>query len=305
MTVVYLDKVFFINALIDYFLLLAAVKLGGVSIQRFRLAICSFFGGLYSIMVFLPPFSLLDHSVIRSLFGVLMAVFAFVGLPHLWRLVALFLLLSCTLGGLLLAVNIALGSNIVAAGYGDQPTMAILLGVTGIAYIFLQFFFRQGARHGGGELMEIVISVSGRQQRVLALHDTGNTLRDPVSGRPVLVVEQTALFPFWGQEIHSILQSAVPAEEKMVRLYQAGAGNSFTLLPFRSVGTASGLLLATRSEYIKIGNETYQKILVALSSVPLSDGGTYQALWGGEAKEAYHEALAKGSNLAHQTQKAG
>ena len=153
--------------------------------------------------------------------------------------------------------------------------------------------------------MEVTVAVDGRQQSVQALRDTGNTLRDPINARPVLVVEQSALLQLWDQEITAVLQQKIPPEEKMTLLYRYGAGSSFSLLPFRSVGVSSGLLLAVRSEYIKIGNCTYPKTLVALSTGPLGDGGCYQALWGGEMKGGQHESAANSVSMDHQTQQAG
>ncbi len=41
----------------------------------------------------------------------------------------------------------------------------------------------------GGELQELTLSRQGRSVTVLALRDTGNTLQDPVTGRPVVVIE--------------------------------------------------------------------------------------------------------------------
>lgn len=304
--VIYLDKVFFLNSVIDYFLLLTTARLCGASLHRLRLLTCSLFGGLYATIVFLPNFRLLAHPVFRLLFGVLMAAAAFVRIPRPWRLVALFLLLSCTLGGLMLALNLSIGyRSAISLPYARISTGVLLL-TTAATYALLHLVFRQGARHGGGELMEIVISIAGQQQRVLALHDTGNTLRDPVNARPVLVVEQAVLLPLWNDGIRGILQdSHTSPEEKMAQLYSCGAGTSFTLLPFRSIGISSGLLLAVCSDYIQIGKATFPKTLVALSSGPINDGGPYQALWGGEGKEEYNESLAKTPDLDHQTQQAG
>ena len=122
----------------------------------------------------------------------------------------------------------------------------------------------------------------------------------------MLVLEQNALRGIWHTPIEKILQSSIPPEEKMAQLYQEGVGTAFTLLPFRSVGVASGLLLAVRSDYIKVGKATYPRTLIALSEGPVSDGGTYQALWGGmERRKTADEACADHPNMDSQTQQAG
>lgn len=41
--------------------------------------------------------------------------------------------------------------------------------------------------------MKIRVAIGGKESSFTALHDTGNTLRNPVDGRPVLVMEQAAV----------------------------------------------------------------------------------------------------------------
>ena len=157
--------------------------------------------------------------------------------------------------------------------------------------------------------MKITISVCGRKQTVTALHDTGNTLRDPVSGRPALVLERNAAEELWPPEVAEVLASPLPPEEKMARLHRQGAAVTFSLLPFRSVGTPAGLLLAARSDYIEINGRRYPRTPVALSEHPVSDGGGYHALWGdpeGEEVSARAErAVSAASDAAAETQQAG
>ena len=153
--------------------------------------------------------------------------------------------------------------------------------------------------------MVIIISVGGCTREIHALYDTGNTLRDPVGGNPVLVLEQQELKELLPAEIWKILNANMQPEEKMAQLYRLGSEYLFTLLPFRSVGVPSGLLLAVWSDYIKIGNHQYKKTLIALSPGPVGDGGGYQALWGAEDGGERHEMAEDASHMAEKTYPAG
>ena len=145
--------------------------------------------------------------------------------------------------------------------------------------------------------MDVTVSLQGRRLRLRALHDTGNTLRDPVSGQPVLVLEQGALGELWQPQAAEIIAMDLPPEEKMARLHRLDGGCRWSLLPFCAVGTAAGLLLAVRSDYVKVGGITYPRVLLALTPGPVSDGGGYQALWGGR-KERRHGTAAEASAVA-------
>ena len=52
--VVYLDRVFLLNLLVDYLLLLAAAQLSGRMLRRLRLLLCAAGGGIYAALTFLP-----------------------------------------------------------------------------------------------------------------------------------------------------------------------------------------------------------------------------------------------------------
>lgn len=89
--------------------------------------------------------------------------------------------------------------------------------------------------------MKIRVAIGGKESSFTALHDTGNTLRNPVDGRPVLVMEQAAVMDLLPAADAAILREKPTPEIAMARLYAAGSRLHFTLLPFRSVGTKSGL----------------------------------------------------------------
>ena len=107
-----------------------------------------------------------------------------------------------------------------------------------------------------------------------ALVDTGNTLTDPATGRPVMVAEGEKLSPLLPENLGpDALHDPIGALE---RLSRSGEGRRFRLLPYQAVGVECGMLL----DRAQVGAEDYGGILVALSPTRLSDGGGYSALVG-------------------------
>ena len=308
MTVVYIDQVFALNLLLDYLLLIATARLAGTPLQRKRLLLCATLGGAYAAIVFLPGCSLLGHPLLRLCTGLVIALLAYWPLQHRVRMTALFFLISGALGGIVLALGLSIGyrGNILCALYDGRFSWPLLVGTTLGLDLLLHLLFRQGARHGEGELMRIQISVNGKEQQIIALHDTGNTLRDPVNGQPVLVMEENCLQDLWDAETEEIMRRTSSAEETIASLHRCGRGLGFTLLPFHSVGVSSGILLAVRSDYIRVGRANYPRAWIALTKNAVSDGGAYHALWGGTKKgEEYASISAEAVSLDHPTQQAG
>ena len=153
--------------------------------------------------------------------------------------------------------------------------------------------------------MDATISIGGQSRAVRVQHDTGNTLRSPVTGQPVLVLEQTSLGGLLPPEVERIVTRRAPPEERMAQLHATDLGRRFSLLPFCSIGAPEGLLLAVCSDSVQIGGTTYPRTLVALSPGPVSDGGGYQALWGGTEGRKHEKAVQAAAGVAAQSAQAG
>ncbi|MBR5572480.1 MAG: sigma-E processing peptidase SpoIIGA [Oscillospiraceae bacterium] len=284
MTVVYIDRVFVLNALVDYLLLLTTASMAGVPLRRLRFMLLSLLGGVYAVSTF--PVPELARPVVRVVFGATIGMLAFCRERRPWRITALFFLVSGALAGLMLALGLAVGSptGIMQRIYYADMSWGVLSGSSALFYGLLHLLFRQGARYGGGDTVDITISIKGRHCRVRALRDSGNTLRDPVRGQPVLVVETAAITPLLEEKISQILRSNSSVEVKMAQISEKCL--DFTLLSYQCIGEHTGLLLAVRSDYLQIGKHTIPRALVALSDMPIGNG--CHALWGGreEAGEA-------------------
>ena len=292
MAVVYVDRVFMLNAIVDYLLFLTTAALAGTPLRRGRFVLFSILGGAYAVTAFLIP--LMASPLVRVLFGGIMGMLAFFRESRPWRLTALFFLLSGALAGLMLALGLAIGSptGIMQRIYYADMSWGILLGSSVVFYCLLYLLFRQAARYGGEDTVDITITIQGRHCRIRALRDSGNTLRDPIRGQPILVAETAAVTSLWDKDILGILQSDCAIEVKMAKLSEKEL--HFTLLPYQCIGERGGLMLAVRSDYLRIGNRTVPRALVALTDTAIGNG--CHALWGGQERgrvgsAAMHKAL--------------
>ena len=190
-TVVYLDSVFVLNGLMDYLLALCAARLAGIPLRRGRYVLAGVLGGAYAAAVFLPGLGFLGTVPGKLAAGALLSLTAFGGEEKLLRLTLLFFAVSCAMAGCVLGLGLLAGGGVPMAGgvfYTDVDAR-VLLTAAGAAYLMLSVVFRASARHGvRGELVTVRISLLGQTAAITALHDTGNGLRDPASGMPVLVV---------------------------------------------------------------------------------------------------------------------
>jgi stage II sporulation protein GA (sporulation sigma-E factor processing peptidase) len=279
-TVVYLDSVLALNTLMDYLLCLVTARLAGIPLRRKRYLAAALLGGLYAGAVFLPGCGFLSAWPVKLAAGVLMALAAYGGEAHLLRLTLLLLAVSCAMAGCVLALGLLAGSAVPMVNgifYTDVDAKVLVISAAA-AYLLLTVVFRGKARHGvRGQLLPVKVSIGGRTTALTALWDSGNSLRDPAGGRPVLVAAPGALDDILPVRL-SPQQLRDPAE-LLEPVLRAAPALRPRLLPYHAVG-ASGLLLAVRTDWVEVNKERYPGAWAALS--PTALGGGYTALWGGE-----------------------
>lgn len=99
----------------------------------------------------------------------------------------------------------------------------------------------------------------GKKVTLLAVIDTGNSLRDPLTGEPVSILDPSAAAELLGRSL--------PARIRYI--------------PYRSVGCAEGLLPAVRLDRLCIhehGSRWIEKPLVGISAERISEDGTYRMI---------------------------
>lgn len=244
--VVYLDAFVGLNFLVDLCLLLGVNRLSGHPPGVRRAAAAAALGGGYAGACLVPGFSFLAGGLWRAVSLGLMGWTAFGADRSGWARSMLFILLSMALGGLAVSLH---------TGGAGLPLCA-----GGLAALC-----KMGLRGRGQEKVPLTVTYRGRTIRVLALRDTGNTLRDPITGETV-----TVLTPELGEEL------GIPAAA--LRDPAAVMVPGLRLIPARTVG-GGGLLAAVRCDSVTIGGRP-GGTLVAFARENFGNG-EYQALTGG------------------------
>lgn len=253
--VVYLDGVMGLNFLVDWMLLLGVNRLSGFPPGLGRTAAAAAVGGSYAGMCLVPGFAFLSSALWRGVSLGLMSMTAFGMNRSAIRRGVLFVLLSMAMGGLAVSVNSGHFLEIV----GCAAALALLC--------------RMGFRGKAGTQTFVPVRIIHRDRSVelTALADTGNTLRDPVTGESVLVVDFNT-----AKELLDLTQEQLTDP---VSTLAERSKEGFRLIPYQTVGQRGNFLLALRCDRVWTGKREMGN-LVAFAPVNFGDG-TYQALTGG------------------------
>lgn len=252
--VIYLDLVLGLNFLIDLLLILGTNRLCGFPAAPGRSALGAALGAVYAAGALIPGFFFLGRTYWRLVFLVLMGILAFGWNRSAWKRTGIYLLLSMAMGG-------------IAQGLTVRGIPALLLSA---ASVWLLSRIGFGGTVGGKEYIPVTVSFGDRTAMVIALKDTGNSLRDPISGEQVLV--------FGPEQAKKLLDLEKSALEDPLSAIRTQPG--LRLIPYHAVGNPAGFLLAKRFECVKVGPRQ-TSALVAFAPEPVGKGQVFQALAGG------------------------
>ncbi len=252
---VYLDAVVGLNFLVDFLLLVGSNYLAGYPGNPGRAALAAAVGGIYGGACLLPGFAFLGSTLWRFVSLGLMSVIAFGFGTGSRRRCVLFVLLSMALGG-------------VALGLGSGGFAALAAAAAAVCLLCLLGFRGNAAPK---RLVPVELSREGREVRLMALHDTGNTLRDPLTGEQVMVAGAEAAMELLGLDRDALADPVATAAK--------GKVPGLRLIPYRAVGQSGGMLLGVRVPEARIGGKR-RSMVVAFAPDGLG-GDEYGALIGG------------------------
>lgn len=227
----------------------------GKRIEIRRLVLGSAFGACSGclVLVFRIPVIwlrwILNYIVINSV--MVLITFPVTGFKEWVRLMVMSYAVSFFAGGILSSITGHLRA-------GKTLVLSVMFIIACMGILFLNKI--KASANLAGMLYDVSLSYHGKTVRLKGLYDTGNRLRDPVTGEGVSLCEFAAVKElFTAEEIHDItyllekeLKSTLPLR----------------MIPYHAVGTKEGLLAAVMMDETTIHytGSPYQvkKPLVAL-----------------------------------------
>ncbi len=271
--VVYVDILIALNIIINYFLLLATAKISNDTPKRTRLLLSSVVGALFSLIIFLPEINFLLLSLVKVVFSGLIVILAF-GYKNLLafaKKIALFYCANFIFAGGVIALwlffapkGLVLNNSVVYFNIRAD----VLVMLTAIIYAFVVVIAKITERiFPKSSVYNIKIRLKEKQTKLTAYLDSGNTLRDVFTDKPVIICKTEKVADLFDDNIKDVLKSNLPILEK----YQAVmcADMRFKIIPFTTVG-GEGALLAFSPDDVEISsldvNINNANVLIALST---------------------------------------
>ena len=237
--------------LVDLLLVLGLCQLCYPPVRVVRIFLAPVITGVYCVLSLQPWFAGRNGNILSVIVVFLSACVAFGCRRDGIRRCILYVLLRLAIVGFLQPASIL------------RPWPLLLVSALAVVLCLI------GLPESVGKFVPVELFYGSNSLSLTALRDTGNSLCDPVTGKPVLILGADAAENLTGL---TATQLRNPVET-------IGAIPGLRLIPYRAIGGA-GLLLALRLPKVRVGVRTGSAI-VALSPEVLSREGKFQALTGG------------------------
>jgi len=257
---VYVDLYFLINTCMNLLTLMITASLLHRKVNRWRAWLAAAAGGLWAVVaLFFGVIGgwglILDGAVI---FLMCAAVFATkkTTLKTLLKCTLVGVLTSMILGGVMTALYALFNRMQLPLGETEENSSSLLIfaliaALAGLATV-------QGGRFLGlskkTEYVTVNAVLFGKEVTLRAMVDTGNHLREPISGRSVIVAERSRILAALPFSLSTALQNASPDRW----LADAKYATRIRLIP-TNTATGSGMLPAILPDKLTLNNgkETY------------------------------------------------
>ena len=274
---VYVDLLFLINFSMDFLCFFLSSKLLGKKLSVWRAGIASILGGIYaSAVLFWSVGRIAALGVDLAACAVICAV-AFYERGRAKSLpfyILVYFAISMALGGFMTALFNLLNKAELPLEQGASDGLsvwvfAVLAAASGVITLL-------GGRLLGRRAVQknanIVISYAGKSVRLRGMSDSGNLLREPISGRVCIFVDMMSLKPILPPRVYD---AAKKKDAGAVGRLSPEDAARIRVVPIRTAG-GEGMLLALRADRVAIDcgkGETEIDALIAISDIASSADG--------------------------------
>lgn len=295
--VVYIDVLFLVNFFMDFIVLTLTGNFlrlrAGILKRIFGAAFGAF---CYCIMLYLPwKYRVWGSRGLMLLAACIMGkiVFSIKGPKKMAQFLLLFHAAAFFLEGTATAVYhyTKLGYYIRKAVKGDLYAKIItgtLAGMVLVSCLLIKMTVSciRKRQNDSRLYYEVELFRGNRRKKATALFDTGNHLKEPVSGKPVVLTDMT----FAGELLEEEIRTAVRKFYRTGDMQTAGeAVSCMRLVPYHSVGKKYGVLVAVFLDRMTIQMEqgVIEKtgVCVAIAEEPVSARKGYQVILNAESVE--------------------
>lgn len=267
--IIYLDVVLIENILMNILIIYFATYLSKKKSTMYRICISSIIGAVYYVILLLPENKFLNFYLYKVILSMIMVLVGFNNrdIHEFISNIMFFYISSFVFGGAVYGINSLIIDNTNMEYYSLK---IIILGViVGIVVIKKVTYYIHLNSKYSKLIYEIDIYIEENVKRIKAFLDTGNTLKDPISNKSIIIVNLDSISEMLPQDIINVCRDNI---EKISEI----KSNRLHIIPYISIGNQNGLMVGYRVDKVVINIRGKEKIkidsvIIALNTTILNN----------------------------------
>lgn len=286
---IYVDIVLFENLCMNYIILFGTAYIIKIKVRHIRIFFASMIGAVYAVLAYSGIFPIYANLITKIVLSICMAYIAFnpKKLKGLIKELIVFYLVSFALGGCAFALlyivrpqDIFIKNGVLIGTYPLK--IALLGGITGFVITYVAFKVVKSRITKNEIIYKAIVKIEKQELEINVLLDTGNMLKDPISGDAVILIEKIKLYKIVPKELLDNMNKFLGGEYENAENFEYKKRIRF--IPFTSVGKQNGMLLGIKADFVKIITDVDEiinkKAIIGIYEKTFSKSGKYSGLIG-------------------------
>ncbi len=292
---IYIDVIWFLNFSIDLLLLILTALILKRKVSKIRFIIGAFIASSVIFLLLTPYSFLFYHPLFKIVFSliIVVATFGFSRISVFLQNVCMFYFVSFICGGGLIALHyffntemIVVNGVVTTKSTGLGTPISWLLVVIGFPVMWLFTKKRsediEVRKLKYDQIVQVKITILGVSLSIPGLIDSGNHLYDPITRKPVMVIDMSKLSEQFPDSLVELAKSPETIGYSMDSLPTEWE-DRLSIIPYRGVGQKNQFLMGLKPDLVVVitqdGEETIcRHLLIGLNFTTLSAEGDFLAI---------------------------
>ncbi len=290
---IYIDIIIVENLIMNAIILYATGLIAKCKISFLRIFLASLVGAIYVFLEYIIKINYNLKIILRILLSIIIIFIAFnpQTINKMWKELVLFYLTTFTFGGIATYLIYVLKPEkiVIKNGVfiGNYVLKVIFIGaILGTLILVISFKITKSKISKKDLKRKIKITLNNKSILLDALVDTGNMLKEPITGDSVIIVEKNALYTILPNDILKNIDKILGGDfneisEEIKNEYM----KKLKIIPFSSLGKQNGMLIGIKPQKVEIIDEqieTKNNAIIGIYNKSLTKRGEYNAIIGPE-----------------------
>lgn len=289
---IYIDIIILENIIINYIILYATGLILKVKISYLKILLSSLIGAIYAVVQYISKIDIYSNGIAKIFLSIIMIYVAYnpPNIKKMFKESIVFYLTTFTFGGVatyliyvLKPQNIIIKNGIYV---GTYVIKVVFIGaILGSIILLIAFRISKNKINKKDMFCKIKVQLNGKCIILNTMVDTGNMLKEPLTGNPVVIIERTSLYGLIPKEILNNTEEILGGDfEKIPEKIKEEYISKLKIIPFSSLGKQNGMIIGIKPEKITVISEETEEdknnAIIGIYNKSLTKRGEYNALIG-------------------------